>query len=93
MGVCGGAGCGCEERCNAVTCANAKANRFCMDTNCSFAGACGNALREHPSLVIARSSVTGMRGLIAKAAIPAGEVLVEYLGHLDLFDSPCRMAR
>jgi SET domain-containing protein len=90
MGVRGGAGCGYEERCSAVTCANAKENLFCMDANCSFAGACGKALREHPSLVITRSSVTGMRGLIAKAAIPAGEVLGEYLGHLDLFGPPCR---
>jgi hypothetical protein len=86
----GGAGCGCEERCNVSTCANAKENRFCVESNCSFAGCCGNALKENPSLVIARSSLTGMRGVAAKYAIAAGEVRGAYLTHLDLFGPPCR---
>ncbi|GMF58687.1 unnamed protein product [Phytophthora fragariaefolia] len=90
IGIRNGAGCGCEDRCNAATCANAKENRFCMEANCSFAGCCGNALKEHPSLVLARSCVTGMRGLVTRDDIAAGEVLGEYFGHLDLFGPPCR---
>ncbi|EGZ16232.1 hypothetical protein PHYSODRAFT_507033 [Phytophthora sojae] len=31
-----------------------------------------------------------MRGLLASAPIAAGEVLGEYLGHIDLFGPPCR---
>ncbi|GMF27494.1 unnamed protein product [Phytophthora fragariaefolia] len=90
LGIRNGAGCGCETRCNAGSCLNAKESRFCSDQNCAFGGICGNSLGEHPSLMIARSSRTGMRGLVASAAITAGEVLGEYLGHLDLFGPPCR---
>lgn len=52
--------------------------------NCSFAGTCGNALKENPSLQIRRNVRTGMRGLVATTAISPGEILGEYLGHLQL---------
>jgi hypothetical protein len=71
IGTRNGAGCGCKERCNAATCANAKENRFCMELNSSFAGCCGNASKENPSLGIARSSLTGMHGVVAKYPIAA----------------------
>ncbi|KAE8987720.1 hypothetical protein PR003_g8960 [Phytophthora rubi] len=90
IGSRGGAGCGCEERCSATTCLNARESRFCCDRNCAFGGMCGNALSESPSLAIARSSRTGMRGLVATASILAGEVLGQYLGHLQLFGPPGR---
>ncbi|GMF34331.1 unnamed protein product [Phytophthora fragariaefolia] len=90
LGIRNGAGCGCETRYNAGSCLNAKESQFCSDQNCAFGGICGNSLGEHPSLMIARSSRTGMRGLVASAAITAGEVLGEYLGHVDLFAPPCR---
>ncbi|KAE9016864.1 hypothetical protein PF011_g6968 [Phytophthora fragariae] len=81
IGVRGGAGCGCSRQ-----------SRFCNDINCSFAGVCGNALRERAVLSIRRNARTGMRGLVATAAIPAGEVVGEYLGHVQLFGPPCRNA-
>ncbi|KAE8877642.1 hypothetical protein PF001_g5789 [Phytophthora fragariae] len=90
IGIRDGADCGCEERCNVVSCANAKESRFCMEANCAFSGFCGNALKEHSSLVVARNTRTGMRGLVAKDGIAVGEVLGEYFGHLDLFGPPCR---
>ncbi|EGZ26543.1 hypothetical protein PHYSODRAFT_470699 [Phytophthora sojae] len=31
-----------------------------------------------------------MRGLVAKEAIPAGEVIGDYLGHIQLFGPPCK---
>ncbi|GMF59475.1 unnamed protein product [Phytophthora fragariaefolia] len=31
-----------------------------------------------------------MRGLVAQADIPAGEVIGKYLGYMDLFGSPCK---
>ncbi|KAE9239503.1 hypothetical protein PF002_g10248 [Phytophthora fragariae] len=92
VGVRGGAVCGCSRRCNALTCANARQSRFCNDINCSFAGVCGNALRESAVLAIRRNARTGMRGLVATAAIPAGKVVGECLGHVQLFGPPCRNA-
>ncbi|GMF23121.1 unnamed protein product [Phytophthora fragariaefolia] len=90
IGIRNGAGCGGEDRCNAATCANAKENCLCMETNCSFSCCSGNGFKEHPLHVIARSFVTSIRGLVAKDDIAAGEVLGEYFGHLDLFGPPCR---
>ncbi|KAE9281576.1 hypothetical protein PR003_g27643 [Phytophthora rubi] len=92
IGVRGGKGCGCLERCNAFTCCNAQEGRFCMDLNCSFAGKCGNALTEHPALDLCRNIRTGVRGLVAKSAIPAGEMLGQYLGHMQLLGPSCRNA-
>lgn len=90
MGIREGAGCGCEDQCTALSCLNAKESRFCTDWNCVFGGVCGNALRENTSLGIGRSSRTGMWGLTTTALIPAGEVIGEYLGHLQLFGPPYR---
>ncbi|KAE8877398.1 hypothetical protein PF002_g9469 [Phytophthora fragariae] len=92
IGVRGGAGCACSRRCNALTCANAKQSRFCNELNCAFAGACGSALVESSALAIRRNARTGMRDLVATAAVPAGEVIGEYLGHVQLFGPPCRNA-
>ncbi|GMF37509.1 unnamed protein product [Phytophthora fragariaefolia] len=92
IGVQGGAGCGCSQRCNALSCTNARQSGFCNDLNCSFGGVCGNALRESSVLAIRRNTRTGMRGLVTTAAIPAGEVIGEYLGHVQLFGPPCRNA-
>jgi SET domain-containing protein len=69
---------------------NTKESQFCTDKNCPYAGSCGNALLEHPPLIIAHSSLTGMQGLVAKDPIRAGVVLSKYLGHLDLFGPECR---
>jgi hypothetical protein len=85
-----GAGCGCETRCSASTCFNASESRFCTARNCVFGGVCGNALNESESLAIARSSKTGMRGLVATSFIPAGEVIGQYLGRLELFGAPSK---
>ncbi|KAE9194386.1 hypothetical protein PF004_g20738 [Phytophthora fragariae] len=67
-------------------------SRFCNELNCAFAGACGNALVGSSALAIRRNARTGMRGLVATAAVPAGEVIGEYLGHVQLFGPPCRNA-
>ncbi|KAE8969591.1 hypothetical protein PR001_g27454 [Phytophthora rubi] len=88
----GGAGCGCVRRCSALTCVNARQSRFCTECNCSFAGVCGNAINESSALSIRRNTRTGMRGLVATRAIPAGEVIGQYLGHVQLFGPPCRNA-
>jgi hypothetical protein len=92
IGVRGGVGCGCSERCNAMTCLNAKRGRFCTEANCVFASKCGNALNEHPSLALCRNTRSGVRGLVATAVIPAGEVLGQCLGHVQLLGPPCRNA-
>jgi SET domain-containing protein len=55
-----------------------------------FGGVCGNALKESGSLAIAWSSKTGMRGLVATSFIPAGEVIGQYLGRLELFGAPSK---
>ncbi|GMF52806.1 unnamed protein product [Phytophthora fragariaefolia] len=89
-GVRGGIGCGCEDRCNATTCLNARSSRFCTEYNCTFTAECGNGLHESRALAIGRNRRTGMRGLVAQAAIPAGEVIGQYLGHMDLFGPPCK---
>ncbi|KAE8891053.1 hypothetical protein PF005_g31653 [Phytophthora fragariae] len=89
VGVRGGIGCGCEERCKGSTCLNARSSRFCTEYNRTFAAECGNGLYESRALAIGRNLRTGMRGLVAKAAIPAGEVIGQYLGNMDLFGPPC----
>nr|KAE8918062.1 hypothetical protein PF009_g31621 [Phytophthora fragariae] len=61
-----------------------------MEQNCVFGGECGNGLRESDALVIARCSVTGVRGVVAIGPIPAVEVIGQYLGDVQLFDPPCR---
>ncbi|KAJ8548780.1 hypothetical protein ON010_g10891 [Phytophthora cinnamomi] len=68
-------GCGCNVRCNAYSCLNAKSARFCTESNCTFGGVCGNALRESPALAISRNLRTGMRGSTATKPIPAGEII------------------
>lgn len=93
IGVNGGAGCGCKSRCNARTCQNAKNSRFCNEQNCVFAGVCGNGLHESTALAICRNTRTGMRGLVATEPIPAGEVIGQYFGHIELFGPPCRNGR
>ncbi|ETP31800.1 hypothetical protein F442_19363 [Phytophthora nicotianae P10297] len=45
---------------------------------------------ENPHLLIRRNVRTGMRGLVATTAIPAGEILGEYLGHLRLIGAPSK---
>ncbi|KAE9030950.1 hypothetical protein PF011_g356 [Phytophthora fragariae] len=90
IGIRGGAGCGCEQRCLVTACLNARESRYCTEQNCVFGGECGNGLREGNALVIARSSVTGVRGVVAIGPIPAGEVIGQYLGHVQLFGPPCR---
>ncbi|OWZ20757.1 hypothetical protein PHMEG_0004790 [Phytophthora megakarya] len=92
IGIRNGAGCGCEYRCTAVSCLNARESRFCTERNCSFGAFCGNSLKEHPGLVIARSLRTGMRGLVASEDILEGEVIGQYLGHLQLFGPPSKNA-
>ncbi|OWY93399.1 hypothetical protein PHMEG_00037221 [Phytophthora megakarya] len=77
-------------RCNAVNCLNAREGRFCTTYNCAFRGESGNGLRECPDLVISRNRRTGMQGLVASAAIPAGEVIGQYLGYLQVFGPPCK---
>ncbi|KAE8971344.1 hypothetical protein PR001_g26918 [Phytophthora rubi] len=91
-GARGGVGCGCAVRCTALTCLNARQSRFCNESNCAFAGGCGNALCESTALQICRNTRTGMWGLVAKRAIPAGEVIGQYFGHVQLFGPPCRTA-
>ncbi|GMF35560.1 unnamed protein product [Phytophthora fragariaefolia] len=92
IGVQGGAGYGCSQRCNALSCTNARQSRFCNDLNCSFGGVCGNALRESSVLAIRRNTRMSMRRLVTTAAIPACEVIGEYLGHVQLFGPPYRNA-
>ncbi|ETL37131.1 hypothetical protein F441_11399 [Phytophthora nicotianae CJ01A1] len=87
-GINGGEGCGCEDRCLASTCVNAQSNRFCNAVNCPFMGVCGNSLRESSVLAICRNVRTGMRGVVAVGAIPAGEVIGEYFGRLQHFGAP-----
>ncbi|OWZ08598.1 hypothetical protein PHMEG_00018828, partial [Phytophthora megakarya] len=82
--------CGCDTRWNAGTCLKFQGSRFCCEQNCSFAGVCGNALGDNMSLVVARNAHTGIRGVVASMFIPPGEVLGEYLGHLQVFGPPCR---
>ncbi|GMG15234.1 unnamed protein product [Phytophthora fragariaefolia] len=89
IGVQGGAGCECSQRCNALSCTNARQSRFCNE---SFGGVCENALRESSVLAIRRNTRTAMRGLVTTAAIPTGEVIGEYLGHVQLFGPPCQNA-
>jgi len=86
----GGLGCGCRARCTASTCLNARCGRFCTKVNCSFAATCGNALQESPALRISKNLRTGMRGITATQAIPAGEIIGEYFGHVQLFGPPCK---
>ncbi|KAF1773087.1 hypothetical protein GQ600_8697 [Phytophthora cactorum] len=81
-----GAGCGCEYRCNAVFCLNAKERQFCCDRNCLFGGRCGNSLKESLSLTIARSSRMGKRVYVASSFIPAGVIVGQHLGHLQFFE-------
>ncbi|ETK92552.1 hypothetical protein L917_03973 [Phytophthora nicotianae] len=69
---------------------NARSARFCTWQNCSFDGDCGNALNESKALAISRNTRTGMRGITATAPIPAGEIIGEYLGELDIFGPPCK---
>ncbi|KAF4028888.1 SET domain-containing protein [Phytophthora infestans] len=89
-GIRGDQGCGCEVRCTASTCLNAKRSRFCTARNCSFVGVCGNAPQEKDSLAIRQNTRTRMRGVVATAPIPAGEVVGEYFGVLELFGPPSK---
>ncbi|KAE9352704.1 hypothetical protein PR003_g4241 [Phytophthora rubi] len=86
----GGLGCGCEERCEASTCLNARSSRFCTEYNSTFAAGGGNGLYESRAIAIGRNLRTGMRDLVAQAAIPAGEVIGQYLVNMDLFGPPCK---
>ncbi|ETP37297.1 hypothetical protein F442_14888 [Phytophthora nicotianae P10297] len=90
LGINGGEGCGREGRCLADTCLNAQSSRFCNAGNCPFMGECDNSRRESSVLDICRNARTGMRGVVARGAIPAGEVIGEYFGHLQYFGAPCR---
>jgi hypothetical protein len=92
VGERGGVGCGCADRCNAISCKNAKASRFCTASNCSFAGYCSNSLQESSALALRLNARTGMRGVVATKAIFAGVVLSQYLGHVQLLGPPCRNA-
>ncbi|KAE9050471.1 hypothetical protein PR001_g2358 [Phytophthora rubi] len=73
-----------------VTFANARQSRFCNEINSAFV--CGNAMSECSALAILRNVRTGMRGLDGTAAVPAREVVGEYLDHVQLFGPPCRNA-
>ncbi|OWZ17033.1 hypothetical protein PHMEG_0009082 [Phytophthora megakarya] len=55
---------------------------FCTLTNYSFGGRCGNAVHENDTV---------MQGVVATAPIPAGEMIGEYLGRMELFRSPRRI--
>ncbi|ETP36855.1 hypothetical protein F442_15301 [Phytophthora nicotianae P10297] len=85
-----GEGCGCYTRCTALSCLNASCSRFCDAHNCTFGGDCGNSLKESPVLQISRNTRSGIRGITVFAAIPAGEVVGEYLGHLKLAGPPMK---
>ncbi|KAF4142771.1 hypothetical protein GN958_ATG08083, partial [Phytophthora infestans] len=81
--VSAGGMCHCRELCNVSTCQNAKYNRFCYRGNCSYAGMCGNALRESKRIAICKSSFRGGLGLVATRAIPKDTIIGEYFGKIE----------
>ncbi|OWZ07643.1 hypothetical protein PHMEG_00019942 [Phytophthora megakarya] len=85
VGVHGGIGCGCVDHCTVVDWLNAKESRFCTDKNCSFGGVCENTVQESTSLILARSCLTGIHGVVANKAISASINIGDYLGHLENF--------
>ncbi|KAF4130869.1 hypothetical protein GN958_ATG19874, partial [Phytophthora infestans] len=87
--VSAGGMCHCRELCNVLTCQNAKYNRFCYRGNCSYAGMCGNALRESKRIAICKSSFRGGLGLVATRAIPKDTIIGEYFGKIEVFGPPC----
>ncbi|KAF4044936.1 SET domain-containing protein [Phytophthora infestans] len=80
--------CRCKQSCTTASCENAKNNRFCCRNNCSFAGMCGNALKESKRITICKSPYKGGLGLVASRAIPRDTIIGEYFGNIELFGPP-----
>ncbi|KAF4134651.1 hypothetical protein GN958_ATG15807, partial [Phytophthora infestans] len=75
---------------DSFTCSSARQSRFCTDFNCALAGQCWNFLSENPALAIDRSLRIGV---VAMGSIPAGKIIGQDLGKVQVFGPPRRNGR